>query len=101
MTKKFIFRGILHSPFLFLINYICSMKYFFIIGSILFNLKINAQAVLTLSNSSHSLIIDNIADFANDIEIYAITNLNVESSLGVNWDLSMIGGSFSSTEYTG
>lgn len=65
------------------------------------NIFVTSQSSITLSTLTRSIVIDNISDYSNDIEILALTNINVDASFGVgtNWDLTMLGGVLTSSQY--
>ena len=66
----------------------------------LLNIFVTSQAI-TLSTLTRSIVIDNISDYSNDIEILALTNINVDASFGAgtNWDFAMLGGVLTSSQY--
>ena len=76
------------------------MRNFIVLVILCAHISIFSQS-LTLSRLSRSIIIDDISSYSNDIEILALTDLNVDASFGVgtNWDLTMIGGVINSSQY--
>ena len=76
------------------------MRKFIVLIILCAHISIFSQTV-TLSRLSRTITIDDISTFSNDIEILALTDLNVDASFGVgtNWDLTMLGGVINTSQY--